>query len=70
MSASRFYKRFPVQRRRRCVPVTSARPNEVKNGPQQARAVAEASGDGVSPEGDRVGAGRSEIKRIKGVVEK
>jgi hypothetical protein len=51
MSAERFYKRFPAQRRTWCVPVTSTRPNEAKNGSQRARDVGQANGEGASPEG-------------------
>jgi hypothetical protein len=68
MSASGFYKRFPVARRRACVPVTSARPAEAEKS-QQVRAAAQQSGAGISRE-ESIDAGRSEIKRIKGVVEK
>jgi hypothetical protein len=50
MSASGFYKRFPVARRRACVPVTSARTDEADRS-QQARDVGQASGEGASPKG-------------------
>jgi hypothetical protein len=68
MSASGSYKRFPAERRRACVPVTSARPAGAEKS-RQARAAAQQSGAGISRE-ESVGAGRSETKRIKGVVEK
>jgi hypothetical protein len=68
MSAERFYKRFPVARRRACVPVTSTRPDETERS-DRARAGGQTSGDGAPPEGSCAGAGRFEIKRIKGVVE-
>jgi hypothetical protein len=70
MSESRFYKRFPAQRRTWCVSVTGARSNEAKNGSQQARAVGQASGTGVSPKGSGPAPVDLNIKRIKGVVEK
>jgi hypothetical protein len=50
MSASRFYKRFPAERRRACVPVTSVRPDETVRS-QPGRAAGQASGDGTPPEG-------------------
>jgi hypothetical protein len=69
MSTERFYKRFPVARRRACMPVTSVRLDEAERS-QRARAAGGESGDGVS-------SGRSgpapidlNIKRTKGVVEK
>jgi hypothetical protein len=69
MSAERFYKRFPAQRRTWCVPVTSARPDETRRF-RQASAVGQASGGGVSPEGSGSAPVDLNIKRIKGVVEK
>jgi hypothetical protein len=50
MSVSGSFKRFPAQRRRACVPVTSARPDETEKS-QQACAAEQASGDGAPPEG-------------------
>jgi hypothetical protein len=69
MSAQRFYKRFPVLRRRACVPVTSARAAETKKA-QRARAAGQASGEGASPEGSGSAPVDLNVKRIKGVVEK
>jgi hypothetical protein len=51
MSAERFYRRFPAQRRTWCVPVTSARPSGAKNGSQRTRAVGHESGEGAAPDG-------------------
>jgi hypothetical protein len=69
MSAPRFYKRFPVQRRRACVPVTST-PLDKTGRSHQARAAGQASGGGVSPERSGSAPVDLNIKRIKGVVEK
>jgi hypothetical protein len=50
MSASRFYKRFPVSRRRACVLVTSTRTDEAERS-QQTRAAGQANGEGTVPQG-------------------
>jgi hypothetical protein len=46
--SSRFYKRFPAERRKACMPVTSTRPSQATRS-QQARAVAQQNGRGASP---------------------
>jgi hypothetical protein len=69
MSAQRFDKRFPAERRQACVPVTSTRANEAERS-LRARAASQTSGEGASPEGSASAPVDLNIKRIKGVVEK
>jgi hypothetical protein len=70
MSASNFYKRFPVRRRIWCLPVTSVRTNGAKNGSRQARAAEQTNGEGTPPTWSGSAPVDLNIKRIKGVVEK
>jgi hypothetical protein len=69
MSAQEFHKRFPVARRRACVPVTSTRTDGTV-GSRRARAVGQASGGGEASVGSGPAPVDLNIKRIKGVVEK
>jgi hypothetical protein len=67
--AARSYKRFPAERRRACVPVTSARLRGTARS-LPVRAVKGASGAGASPGGSAPAPVDFIIKRNKGVVEK
>jgi hypothetical protein len=62
--SARFYKRFPTQRRRACVPVTSTRPDQTGRS-VQTRAVGQASGEGASPQGSGSAPVDLNVKRIK-----
>jgi hypothetical protein len=69
MSESRFYKRFPTQRRKACVSVTSVLADEAGRS-QRARAAGQANGAGTTPRGSGSAPVDLNVKRIKGVVEK
>ena len=75
MSAGSSYKRFPVQRRRACVPVASARARgagrSVETGRSvPERAVAQANGGGVSPGRSAPVPVEFDYQEDKGVVDK
>jgi hypothetical protein len=63
------YKRFPAERRKACVPVTSARPSGARRS-LTGRAVGDQSGGDVPSEGRGPASVDFEHQEDKGVVEK